>query len=226
MFLLVAIPSYDSMPVQFVECLLKFKDRLIDAKINFHISIKTGAFLPHTRAASLGADLKRGQTQIPFNSPSITHALLIDSDIIFKFDDFINLLRHDASVVAGAYPYATEAGVEEDRKQIVAGHWDEEKFKEKYFFPPLTIGEAKKQALLSDEGLAEVSWVGLGFTLVKTDIFSKISYPWFESERISIDNLIDTTSEDVGFCRKLTRAGVPIYLDPFVRVGHYKSNAI
>jgi hypothetical protein len=124
----------------------------------------------------------------------------------------------DVPVVAGAYCYSTEALTREEDKRIVAGAWDVEFFKAHYTFPAYTLGQARALA----NPLLEVDWLGLGFALVRTEVFAKIEYPWFNSELIVIDDLRDTTSEDVGWCRKVNRAGYKILLDPSVKVGHLK----
>jgi GT2 family glycosyltransferase len=147
---------------------------------------------------------------------------MVDSDIEFKPDDFWQLWSHNVPVVAGAYCYSTEALANDNDKRIVAGTWDIEFFKAHYTFPAYTLGQARSLA----NPLLEVDWLGLGFALVRTEVFAKIEYPWFNSELIVIDDLRDTTSEDVGWCRKVKTAGYKIMLDPAVKVGHQKNVTI
>lgn len=224
--ILIAIPSTGLMPSQFVECLLDLVSVLQSKKIKFRINIKTGSFLPHVRAKACGGSRDRGLHQIPFNSPDITHILMLDSDIIFKPEDVLELIDANKLFVAGMYSYHNELPFEKNKRQVIAGFWDEKYFVANGGFPSITPERAKLKTLGSDSKLMPVDWVGLGFVLVSASIFEKIEYPWFDSEKIIIENLIDSTSEDVGFCRKLTKAGVVLYLHTEIHVGHLKSNLV
>jgi GT2 family glycosyltransferase len=218
--LAVAIPSGGLIMAEFAQQLLNFSYALSDRKIPYFINMKIGSYLPHTRAKACGADLARGKFQKPFNTDEITHLLLVDTDIIFDPLDFDALAKHDLDIVSGMYCYSTSAYQEGDKRNIVAGYWDEEAFKKNYFFPPLNIGSAKEK---STNGLVEVDWVGLGFVLIKSSVFSKIEYPWFQSETVSVGEFQDSTSEDVGFCRKVKKAGIKIMLDTNIKVNHLKT---
>lgn len=147
---------------------------------------------------------------------------MVDSDIDFSPEDFWKLYNWNASVVSGAYCYSTEANTPELDKKIVAGKWDESFFMNHYCFPTYTLGQARSLA----NPLLDVDWVGMGFLLVKSEVFYNIEYPWFESELIKIKDYQDTTSEDVGWCRKVKKAGYPILLDPQIKVGHLKSTCV
>ena len=61
----------------------------------------------------------------------------------------------------------------------------------------------------------------MGCVLVKTEIFKKLSRPYF---RYSYDPEKDAThlklSEDMYWCAQLKKAGVPILIDPSVQCGH------
>lgn len=220
--IVVAMPTGGSITTGTVKSLLQLQDDLIRRNIKYYFSFSQSSYLPHGRAQVCGASLERGVRQTPFDSREITHILMIDSDIIFHPNDFWKLFNWNVSVVSGAYCYSTEATQSEDNKRIVAGTWDVPFFKQHYAFPTYTLGQAKNSA----NPLLEVDWVGMGFLLVKAEVFYNIDYPWFVSETIKIDNYQDTTSEDVGWCRKVKAAGYPILLDPSVKVGHQKVTVV
>lgn len=222
----ICSPSYGSMPLEFVKCLMKLQAALLSSKIPYFFNIQAGSFLPHTRAKCLGASLDRGVHQLPFNNKDITHLLLLDTDILFEPQQILDLINRNVDIIAGMYPYSTSAYAKENDKQIIAGLWNEEEFKKHHYFPPFTIGEARAKAASTGTGLIEVDWVGLGLAVIKPKVFMDIEYPWFASEIIKIAELTDSTSEDVGFCRKVTKAGYKIYLDTKIRVQHHKSFGI
>lgn len=219
---MVTVPTGGSIHTDTVKSLLMLQADMQLRGLRHHFSFSKSSFLPHGRAQVCGASLDRGKFQQPYASKSITHILMVDSDITFTPEDFWRLWSHNVPVVASAYCYSTEALSKEEDKRIVAGSWDVEFFRKHYTFPAYTLGQARALA----NPLLEVDWLGLGFALVRTEVFAKIEYPWFNSELIVIDDLRDTTSEDVGWCRKVQRAGYKIMLDPHVKVGHQKNVTI
>lgn len=219
---MITCPTGGSIHTDTVKSLLMLQADMQRRGLRHYFNFSKSSFLPHGRAQVCGASLERGKYQQPYNTKEITHIFMVDSDIEFKPEDFWRLWSHNVAVVAGAYCYSTEALSSEEEKRIVAGTWDIDFFKTHYTFPAYTLGQARNLA----NPLLEVDWLGLGFALVRTEVFSKIEYPWFNSELIVIDDLRDTTSEDVGWCRKVKAAGYKIMLDPAVKVGHQKTVTI
>ena len=207
-----------------VKSLLALQSALTSVGIKYGFSMSNSSFLPHGRAQVCGATMENGEHQWPYNDSSITHIMMIDSDIIFNPSDFMMLLDARKPVVAGAYPYSSEVHTPVPNKRIVAGMWDEEFFKKNLVFPAHTVTSMKDAS--PDGSPIEVDWVGLGFALVETRVMHDISYPWFESEKINIPPLTDTTSEDVGWCRKVKRAGYKLHLHPKVILGHLKTTNV
>lgn len=219
---MITCPTGGFIHTDTVKSLLLLQADMQKRGLRHYFNFSKSSFLPHGRAQVCGASLERGKYQQPYNTKEITHIFMVDSDIEFKPDDFWRLWSYNVPVVAGAYCYSTEALASEDDKRIVAGAWDIEFFKKHYTFPAYTLRQARNLA----NPLLEVDWLGLGFALVKTEVFAKIEYPWFNSELIVIDDLRDTTSEDVGWCRKVKTAGYKLMLDPAVKVGHQKNVTI
>lgn len=219
---MVTVPTGGNIHTNTVKSLLNLQSDMQKKGLRHHFNFSTSSFLPHGRAQVCGASLDRGIHQWPFDAKEITHIMMIDSDIIFTPDDFWKLFEHDVPVVAGAYCYGTEALVPENDKKIVAGMWDNEYFKKYFQFPSFTLGQAREHA----NPLLDVDWMGLGFCLARAEVFHAIEYPWFNSEKMVIEQLVDTTSEDVGWCLKVKRSGYGLFLDPSVKVGHQKMTVI
>ena len=218
--IVITMPTGGSIHTDTVKSLLSLESFLSSNGITHGFSFSSSSFLPHGRAQVCGASMEMGPHQWPYKDQSITHIMMIDSDIVFKPSDFMKLLDANVPIAAGAYPYSTEVYSPYPDKRIVAGIWDEEYFREHMVFPCHTISSMQRA---SDNGsLVEVDWLGLGFTLVETRVMRDTPYPWFESEKINIPPLTDTTSEDVGWCRKAKRAGYKLFLHPGVIVGHLK----
>ena len=81
-------------------------------------------------------------------------------------------------------------------------------------------------------GLGELQGVGLGFVLVKREVFERLiaAYPerWIEDEQLY--DLFPTGAvggryegEDIGFCRLWRDCGGDVWVDPSVRLQHVGS---
>jgi GT2 family glycosyltransferase len=63
-----------------------------------------------------------------------------------------------------------------------------------------------------EKGLLDVDGVGFGCCLTKVDLFKKIPKPWFV--------MGDSFGEDLFFCERCINAGIKIYCDTTIQVGH------
>lgn len=134
--------------------------------------------------------------------PRYTHYLLLDSDNAGTLDDIEKLLSHDLPIVSAAY---TRRG---DKSKYVAGKWSK---------APGLINEYISS---STKGMYKADWVGMGFLLIKAEVFQQMIYPWWEIETIEYGNLRRQTRDDACFCLKCQRLNYPIYLDCDVVVKH------
>ena len=60
---------------------------------------------------------------------------------------------------------------------------------------------------------------GMGCALIKTDVFRKVTYPWYDWVNYH-DKNIGMLSEDLYFCEKCKADFTPIYTDTRVACGH------
>jgi hypothetical protein len=90
----------------------------------------------------------------------------------------------------------------------------------------LSPAELKDVAKQDPKKLAKVYYAGMGFMMCRKGSFEKITYPWFEPIMHEIEMSKDFSSEDVSLCIKWNEAGVNIYVDPNIIVGHEKSHVI
>jgi hypothetical protein len=168
------------------------------------------------RMLTLCGDNLKGPNQIPFEGRDYTHIMMIDSDIIFNVESFFTLLESPYDVTGGMY-------MMENCKQFpIVKEWDEDFFKKHGSFEFMTPEDIEKTPKVNEKYF-KCSYNGLGFMLFKKGVIDKIKYPWFHTDLQQIGNVIDMSSEDVSLCRNLQEAGVEIYVDSTVRVGHLKS---
>jgi hypothetical protein len=100
--------------------------------------------------------------------------------------------------------------------------WDLDFFLKTGMFPFLSPADLKNIAEESPKKLARVFYAGMGFMMCRKGALEKVTYPWFEPAMHEIDISKDFSSEDVSLCWKWKEAGVDVWVDPDIIVGHEK----
>lgn len=178
----------------------------------FVISQQESSMVHFARAKCLGGDVTKGSGQKPFQGQVDYDVMMwIDSDIVFTPEDFFKLIDSPHDVTSGVYL------MEDGQRVAVVEQWDEE-----YFLRHGTFEFLKLENLKYAPRHLKVAYTGMGWMCIKKGVIEKLSYPWFRSEIQTIGQFVDIQSEDVSFCRALGHAGVDVYVDTTVRVGHQK----
>lgn len=176
------------------------------------ISQQYSSVVHFARAKCLGGDVMKGLNQKPFQGQVDYDVIMwIDSDIVFTPEDFFKLIDSPHDVTSGMYL------MEDGQHVAVVEKWDED-----YFIHQGTFEFLKPEHFKYASRYLKVAYTGMGWMCIKKGVIEKLPYPWFQSEIQIIGQFVDIQSEDVSFCRALERAGVDIYIDTTVRVGHQK----
>ena len=204
------------------EFLLAWSDLLMQASSRGHqvmISQQYSSVVHFARAKCLGGDVLKGPDQKPFQGAVDYDVMMwIDSDIVFKPDDFFALLESPHDVTAGMYM------MEDLQHFATVKEWDTDFFSKngtfKFMKPEdiVRVGEADSPS----SSYLPVAYTGMGWMMIRKGVVETIKYPWFYSELQTVGSLVDMNSEDVSFCRALQTAGHTIHVDTKVRVGHQK----
>ena len=133
-----------------------------------------------------------------------THVLFIDDDMAYAPDSLKRLLEHDKDIVSALYlmrsfPHFPVA------------------FDEAY-----DNGKCKFLFLTHNpevQSLLPIVNCGLGFVLIKTEVFKAMEKPWITLGEIEKDGWCD----DVAFFNRVRKAGFQLWLDTNVRCGHMTS---
>ena len=205
------------------EFLLAWSDLLMQASSKGHqvmISQNYSSVVHFARAKCLGGDVLKGPDQKPFQGEVEYDAMMwIDSDIVFKPEDFFRILESPHDVTAGLYM------MEDLQHLAVVKEWNEEYFKKNGSFEFMRPDE-----LSSAPEYMPVAYAGMGWMLIRKGVVESLKYPWFRSDINSMFDgdkmLIDLCSEDVSFCNALKAAGHPVHVDTKLRVGHQKKMII
>ena len=92
----------------------------------------------------------------------------------------------------------------------------------KYFNYPLESEySADEIAKLREDGQykVQIHGGGMGCALIKTSVFQKFAYPWYDWVNYKGQNR-GMLSEDLYFCENCRKAGIPIFTDTRVTCGH------
>ena len=237
----VATPVHSECSIHYTQALLKFQKQCMMNSIMVSFSLLKSSLVTQGRNLCVANFLKD-----PIN---YTHLLFIDSDIDFKFDTIMKMLKFDREVIATPYPM----------KHI---HWNQiwdrvqkgkikniEQLKRAGHAFPIKLENQKGKEIPVVDGVIEVSHAPTGCMLIKKQVFDKMikAYPNDKIEQATIVNgkaLIDEYNynffdtihdpetrkyygEDFGFCKKWTAIGGKCYCyvsDDITHVGEYAYN--
>jgi hypothetical protein len=237
----VATPVHSECSIHYTQALLKFQKQCMMNSIMVSFSLLKSSLVTQGRNLCVANFLK--------DPTNYTHLLFIDSDIDFKFDTIMKMLKFDREVIATPYPM----------KHI---HWDQiwdrfqkgkikniEQLKRAGHAFPIKLDNQKGKEIPVVDGVIEVSHAPTGCMLIKKQVFDKMikAYPNDKIEQATIVNglavideynynFFDTIhdpetkkyyGEDFGFCKKWTAIGGKCYCyvsDDITHVGEYAYN--
>lgn len=189
--------------------------------INFYISQQYSSMVNHARTDCLQADNYAGTMLTPFRGQvPYDYIMWIDSDIIFKTEDLIELLKMNKDIASGWY-VQSNGGVLSNQTTVV------EKMNQQELYEK---GSNKNETVEDMSRRTEpfkVDYCGFGWMLIKKGVYEKIPYPWFVPRVIQLQKpdgtiLEDVCSEDISMCEDFRKYGFDIWVHPKVRVGHQK----
>jgi len=176
------------------------------------ISQQYSSVVHFARAKCLGGDVLKGPDQKPFQGQVDYDVMMwIDSDIVFKPEDFFALLESPHDVTAGLYM------MEDLQHFATVKEWNED-----FFVKTGTFKFMRPDDIVGTPQYVPVAYTGMGWMMIRKGVVEDLKYPWFWGDLQKVDALVDMNSEDVAFCRALQAAGHTIHVDTKVRVGHQK----
>ena len=130
-----------------------------------------------------------------------THYMWIDSDQVFKSEDFYSLISRDLDIISGVYYRSTG---------------DFYNKPEKFACSMLDGPTLRMKDIVSKESPIEIHVNGMGFMLVKSEVFRILNQPFMP------ENEKQWEGEDFTFQEKARKKGFKSYIDPKVIIGHEK----
>lgn len=145
------------------------------------------------------------------------YVLMVDNDVVLPKDALINLTDDLKDVCLGFYAHRDSDNIYRGRT-CVCKLLDENGVR--YFNYPLESEYAATElAEMKDKGeyKVRIHGGGMGCAFIKTSLFEKIKYPWYDWVNYKGRGML---SEDLYFCEQCRTHSIPIYTDTRVNCGH------
>ena len=128
------------------------------------------------------------------------YVFLVEHDMIFEPETLNKLLADDKDIICANYNFRSEP-----RQSMVF------RLNDKGELENIPSRELPKETFKCEA-------VPTGLTLIKTSVFSKITKPYFFFEMNEDGQM--KTSQDVYFSQKANKAGLSVWCNPTIEVGH------
>lgn len=147
------------------------------------------------------------------------YVLMVDNDVVLPKDALITLMDGAKDVNLGYYAHRGNDNLYHGRTCICK--LKDENGNEYYHYPLESEYTAKEVRELADSGTTkiEIHGGGMGCALIRTDVFRRVSYPWYDWVNYGDANR-GMLSEDLYFCELCRNSYIPIYADTRVGCGH------
>ena len=147
------------------------------------------------------------------------YVLMVDNDVVLPKDALKNLLEDPQDVCTGYYAHRGNDNLYHGR--TCACKLLDEDGKEYYHFPLESEYTAAEMQEMQKAGITklEIHGGGMGCALIKTDVFRRTEYPWYDWKNYGDANR-GMLSEDLYFCVLCRIHGIKIYTDVRVGCGH------
>lgn len=138
------------------------------------------------------------------------YVLMVDSDIVVPGNAIVDMVNDDTDIVIGCCPHRNALNLWTGNTSIckLDGETDYT-----HMYTAQEIIELREEGQYK----VQIHGGGMGCTLIRTELFNKLPYPWFKWTDYGNGEVL---SEDLYFCELCQNAGIPIYTDTRVTPGH------
>ena len=143
--------------------------------------------------------------------------LMVDNDVVLPKDALINLLDDPKDVCLGYYAHRGTDNIYRGRTCVCKLLTDGGVRYKNY--PRESVYTAEEIAALKVKGeyKIRIHGGGMGCALIKTDVFDRTKYPWYDWANYKDGGML---SEDLYFCENCRKNSIQIYTDARVNCGH------
>lgn len=147
------------------------------------------------------------------------YVLMVDNDVTLPKDALKLLLENAVDVCLGYYAHRGADNLYHGRTCICK--LLDENGKEYYNYPLESEYTAVEMHGIAKAGVTkfEVHGGGMGCALIRTDVFRRLTYPWYDWVNYGDSNR-GMLSEDLYFCVLCRNSGIKVHTDARVGCGH------
>lgn len=141
------------------------------------------------------------------------YVLMVDNDVTLPERALLDMLEDPVDVCLGYYAHRNADNRYTGRVSVCKLGW--------YNYPLESEYTAEEMDKLREEGRykVEIHGGGMGCALIRTEVFRKIRYPWYDWVNYADDNR-GMLSEDLFFCEQCKAAKIHVYTDSRAACGH------
>lgn len=147
------------------------------------------------------------------------YVLMVDNDVVLPEDVLVNMTDDLKDVCLGYYAHRDTDNIYRGRTSVCKLLQPDGS---KYFNYPLeseyTAAELQELRRSGTKKL-QIHGGGMGCALINVDLFRRLNYPWYDWVNYADDNR-GSLSEDLYFCERCRKKGIPIYTDTRAACGH------
>ena len=147
------------------------------------------------------------------------YVLMVDNDVTPPKDALLKMLSHDVDVILGYYAHRNADNVYTGRACVCKYLKDDGAPWFNYPLESEYTSDELREMREAGEYLVQIHGGGMGCALIKTSVFERLDYPWYDWVNYH-DKNIGMLSEDLYFCEKCKADFTPIYTDTRVACGH------
>ena len=149
----------------------------------------------------------------------VDYVMMVDNDVTPPKDALVNLISHDLDVVSGYYAHRDKDNVFKGRTCVCKLFDDNGHPHFNYPLESEYTADEMREKRDCGEYLTRIHGGGMGCILIKTSVFDRLFYPWYDWVNYPDDSR-GMLSEDLYFCEKCHAEEIPIYVDSRVNCGH------
>lgn len=149
----------------------------------------------------------------------VDYVLMVDNDVVIPSDVLVNMLDDPVDVCLGFYAHRDNDNIYRGRTSVCKLY---DPSGELYFNYPLDSEYTAKELEELRAGgkkKIQIHGGGMGCAFIKTDVFRRLDYPWYDWVNYDDDNR-GMLSEDLYFCEQCKMYGISVYTDTRTGSGH------
>lgn len=192
---LIGICCGGTIHAETVTSLIAAMNTLADKNVGVAVSVQVGGYKPY----NCNRLVKEAQ------DGGFTHMMFIDADMVFPSSGIMRLLDNDKDIVGANYNQRGNPSAGDPKTSVVK------------------MADDTGRLIATDHvpgQLFKCAGLGLGFTLMKMSVFEILNKPYFRDFEAADG---DHHTEDIEFCEKARAAGLEVWCNPTIKMGHIGS---